>query len=161
MRFMVGKRGSKGSPEERFWGKVKKASGCWLWHGSCWQDGYGRFFFTPPKAIKAHRFSWEIHHGPIPRGLSVLHRCDVRNCVNPKHLSLGTYGDNARDMVSKQRHVKLHGSLHPNTKLSVIDVNQIRALYKSGITQVSLAKQFGIEQPAISKIILRQTWRRI
>lgn len=52
----------------------------------------------------AHRLAWEEAYGSIPAGMSVLHTCDVRNCVNPEHLFLGTYKDNAQDMVKKGRH---------------------------------------------------------
>lgn len=77
-------------------------SGCWLWIGACDSVGYGNFRIKN-KSWKAHRFSWTIHNGIIPDGLFVLHKCDVRPCINPNHLFLGTHLDNMRDMHAKGR----------------------------------------------------------
>jgi len=80
--------------------------GCWLWTKTTYGRGYGCMFLTKtggPRNMKAHRFSWELHNGPIPDGLHVLHKCDVRTCVNPDHLFLGTNQDNIDDRVKKGR----------------------------------------------------------
>ena len=88
---------------DRFSSKVEPcpATGCWLWT-ACITRGYGRFKLDGVLAI-AHRVSWELHVGPIPDGMYVLHRCDVRSCVNPNHLFLGTQLDNMKDASSKDR----------------------------------------------------------
>lgn len=80
-------------------------SGCWLWSKFIGKDGYGRYQALQGPRV-AHRAAFEIYKGPIPEGLSVLHRCDVRCCVNPDHLWLGTYSDNMYDMHKKGRHRK-------------------------------------------------------
>ena len=89
-----------------FWRSVRKHPGptaCWVWTGALTEPtGYGVFPFGPEKL--AHRLSWRIHRGPIPPGWVICHRCDNRPCVRPKHLFLGTYEDNMRDMVAKGRH---------------------------------------------------------
>ena len=95
--------------EERFWEKVQKTEGCWLWTG-CMRAGkfqYGRLRF-PRRMELAHRASWILAYGPIPpgdgfHGTCVLHRCDNPRCVRPDHLFLGTMKDNIHDMFRKGR----------------------------------------------------------
>lgn len=93
------------SPEERFWAKVEKTDGCWIWSGATNKSGpfgYGQFRI-PGNRVPAHRVAWEMIHGPVPEGLWVLHDCDMPKCVNPSHLFLGTAKDNAADMIAKGR----------------------------------------------------------
>lgn len=78
------------------------AGGCRLWLGATDRCGYGVVAIGPHRH-KAHRVAWALENGPIPDGLSVLHRCDVPACVEPGHLFLGTAADNARDMGAKGR----------------------------------------------------------
>lgn len=78
-------------------------SGCWLWTGSFFANGYGRFKEIGVTGQKAHRRSYEIHKGKIPEGMYVCHSCDNPPCVNPDHLWLGTNSDNMKDMVRKGR----------------------------------------------------------
>ena len=89
--------------EERFWGKVEVPS-----YGECWEwtagkiRGYGSIFYNG-KTHKAHRISWKIHFGKIPKDMCVLHECDNPSCVNPSHLFLGTHKDNSDDKIQKGR----------------------------------------------------------
>ena len=93
----------KASTEARYWAKVIKEEGCWGWKGSK-SKGYGQLSTKRGASpLKAHRFSYELHHGPIPGGLMVRHKCDNPECTNPVHLELGTHKDNARDMVDRGR----------------------------------------------------------
>ena len=82
---------------ERFNAKVQPEpnTGCWLWVGSCSDQGYGLFWFDG-KVRKAHRVSYEMHRGPIPDGLTIDHLCRVRSCVNPDHLEAVTLAENIR-----------------------------------------------------------------
>ena len=96
---------------ERFWNKVMKiveTDECWEWIAFKNKDGYGLFGYNG-KNQKAHRVSWQLHNGPIPDGLCVLHKCDNPSCVNPNHLFLGTNADNIKDRVNKNRTVGKHG----------------------------------------------------
>ena len=99
-RFVNGHNGRR-ALRERFWAKVQKGAGCWLWTGCKGYDGYGHFRLGTRSATRAHRVSWELHYGPIPEGLLVCHRCDNPTCVRPDHLVLGTSADNERDKARK------------------------------------------------------------
>lgn len=93
--------------EPRFWAKVQKSDGCWLWTGSV-RRGYGQFGVSATRHTTAHRFSWELHNGPVPKGegyhgTCVLHHCDTPRCVRPDRLFLGTIADNTHDMIAKGR----------------------------------------------------------
>jgi hypothetical protein len=99
-------RGRKGIPRKpwpgRFWEKVLKTDGCWVWIAARNPLGYG-LASVESRTIKAYRVSWELSNGPIPKGLCVLHRCDNPPCVNPDHLFLGTIRDNNIDRQRKGR----------------------------------------------------------
>lgn len=110
----------------RFWSKVEKKSDdeCWLWSGGT-RGGYGIFTSGQVRST-THRFSYEIHHGPIPGGLQIRHSCHNRRCVNPKHLSVGTNRDNRLDTTTAGRHNAPHGAQHHNAKLTDSLVKEIR-----------------------------------
>jgi hypothetical protein len=152
---------SRVSPETRFWGKVQKGEGCWEWQGHLGRNGYGLFLhdglYSGP-----HRFSWELHYGPIPAGMHVCHHCDNPPCVRPDHLFLGTPLDNIRDMAAKGRRATLSGEKSATAKLGAEAVRLIRVRYAAGgITQKQLATEFGMGHTAIGQIVLRQSWRNV
>jgi len=84
---------------ERFWKKINKTESCWLWAAST-RNGYGQFWNGANKE-EAHRFSYSLLKGFIPKKLYVLHKCDITRCVNPNHLFIGAAYDNLHDAINK------------------------------------------------------------
>lgn len=90
----------------RFWAEVKKGDGCWLWQGLVNPYGYGRFWaseLNKTTTVGAHKVAFQITHRRLDPDEVVMHKCDVRLCVNPAHLTAGTTTDNNRDMHAKRR----------------------------------------------------------
>lgn len=158
--------GNKRRPMEvRFWEKVEMGPSCWTWRGAKDKKGYGRI--APPGGntvmVLAHRFSWELHFGPIPKGpprLVVMHLvCDNPSCVNPGHLALGTYQQNSADCIQKNRHN--HGTKQHMAKLDDIKAAEILRRYRSGETRRALCAEFEIGRSTIDALIRRRTWKHV
>lgn len=132
-------------------------SGCWLWQGCYVGRGYGGIWYDN-QTLRVHRVSWIHHKGSIPQGICVLHKCDVRNCVNPNHLFLGTKADNIKDMCSKNRNAHLDGERNGSTHLTEA---QVLAIYFDNRLQREIAKDYDITRSAISLIKLGKTWKKL
>jgi len=164
---------------DRFWSKVDKISnpnGCWEWTASKQNRkvGYGKFQMKN-KSCLAHRISWLLHYGKIPKNIYVCHKCDNSICVNPNHLFLGTPNDNIQDMVKKNHHAKgnNHGSVthperivkgekHANSKLTKNQIIEIRKKYIPNIISMpQLAKEYNVDWTTIRQIVNRITWKHI
>lgn len=131
-------------------------TGCWNWNGLIDHKGYGRNTLGTSNGIsaRAHRASWQLHFGEIPNGMLVCHKCDVRNCVNPNHLFIGSNADNLKDMVNKNRSPL--GEKHWKHKMTDDEIELVRLSEFSGRT---LAKLFGVSESQISNV--RHNRRRI
>lgn len=136
---------------DRFLEKVDKTVDCWIWKGCIGTGGYGLFGFRG-KVWKSHRVSFVLFSGEIPNNLWVLHRCDVRNCVNPEHLFIGDRQDNVDDMCRKGRNLFFPGEDHPGAKLTNSQLDEIRSRYVWGIGK-ELAKEFGVCPQNIYQIV--------
>lgn len=165
--------------EEKFWSQVSipadVMTGCWLWTGCKNQFGYGvmKLGNRRSKVARAHRISWSLTNGPIPRGAFILHSCDVPACVNPAHLRPGTPADNSADAVERQRASggSLKGEAHHQARLTDADIAEIRSLYRpstgqgkrpsNGWSTTALAKRFGVSQATMWRIVNGLSWSHL
>lgn len=163
---------------ERFWSKVDKSGECWMWTGGKDRKGYGKFSMGSQfkadgsrrnSMVSAHRFSYELVHGPIPahdsfHGLCVLHSCDNPGCVKPDHLSLGTNKDNVHDMDRKGRRISKNarGEAHHGAILNELQVREIVAAHRErGISQAQLSKDYGVSTSTINHIFTGRLWAHL
>lgn len=128
-------------------------SGCRLWDGKRDWNGYGTIAYRN-KAWMAHRAAWTCAHGPIPPGLIVCHRCDVRACINPAHLFLGTHADNMADMMAKRR---IRRPTSPHFAPQIVE-ETVKAIRSAPGPQREIAARYGISQTQVSKIKLKRSW---
>ena len=152
---------------KRFWEKVDKRGPdeCWEWRGAKDSCGYGEINIDD-KTVRAHRLSWELANSSIPEGegyhgTCVLHTCDNRACVNPKHLFLGTQADNIHDMAQKGRQRlagTFRGEENGNSKLTKQSVLEIRGLLEDRHHQREIALIYEVSQATINYINVGRIW---
>jgi len=148
--------------------KIKKYSyinsktGCWEWQKCKTKLGYG-WITHNCKQMKAHRASWIVFRGPIPRGTCVLHKCDNPRCICPDHLFLGDMKANVDDMMSKGRngYGLIQGTKQPNAKFTDEDILVIRKESPAWSNCKELAQNFGCSPHTIWSIIKRKTWKHL
>ena len=142
---------------KRFWSYVRKGPDCWEWIGGRFKHrgNYGQFSIggrTSKKRTRhAHRVSFELANGPIPKGQHILHICDNPPCVRPSHLRSGSNNDNIADKIQKGRQF---------SKLSATDARAIRGLLlTTDLTQEEIGKRFGVGQDTVSLIKHGKIWK--
>lgn len=145
---------------ERFWSRVDRRhpDECWEWQAGKFSTGYGQFW-ADGGTVYCHRIAFALSNGEIPEGMHILHKCDNRACCNPSHLVVGTHADNMADMVAKGRNVR--GERSPLTSMRESDIIDIRRRYANGETQVALAREYGVRQGSISRIVRRTVWGHV
>lgn len=168
----------------RFLKKINFGDNCWLWTATKNKDGYGKYKVNG-KMVYAHRFSYFLFNGVLPRDLLVCHKCDTPACVNPDHLFIGTRKDNSEDMVAKDRQSRatrigpssenhfykrhpelvLRGEQSSRSKLTQFQVDEIRRTYKRGAPGVpsefsfrGLASKYGVSARQICSIVHELSW---
>ncbi len=165
-------------PVDRFWEHVNKngptiradLGPCWIWTTveKSSKRTYGSIVVRakPRLVVSTHRFSWELHYGPIPESLCVLHKCDNPPCVNPDHLFLGDHRDNALDMFSKGRYPDTanypYGERQHLAKLREADVRDIRSRHASGERPASIHRDYKfVSYSVVQSVIRRVTWKHV
>ena len=145
--------------EERLYSKVDKTLDCWLYTGRLNDDGYGMFDLPDGRTEGAHRTAWKLANGEIPEGCIIGHLCNVRHCVNPKHLIAWPKGDDVRYMEQCGRGVHPCGEANGNAARTEDEVREIRRLYASKLMGAyNLAKKYQTSPQAIYDIVNRVTW---
>ncbi len=141
----------------RFFAKVQKstdADGCWLWAASTREAGYGCIKIER-HIWDTHRASWVIHNGEIPDKMFVLHNCDIRSCVNPAHLFLGTHQDNMDDASEKGR------VGNGTRRLTFEQANEIKGRYAvGGITLLQLSVEYAVCEEVVRRIVAGETYQK-
>jgi hypothetical protein len=153
---------------DEFWSNVDKSAGpdgCWIWTGPQFKSGYG-WFHASGNSRGVHRIAWFLANGPIPildgsHGGCVCHTCDVKTCVNPRHLFIGTHTDNMQDKIRKGRANAPVGERNSGARLSEAAITEIRRLADSGERHYSIASRFGISRSQVSHVAKRQSWAHV
>jgi len=129
------------------------ATRCWEWQRYRNIDGYGMLLMDG-QSERTHRVAWLLTHGPIPPGAAICHLCDNPPCINPDHLTLRDHAWNNHDRSMKGRDAR------PRAKLNFALAQEIRTRYAAGgILQSELAREYGVNAPAINNIIAGRRWR--
>ena len=135
-------------PFIRLYDNIKKEDdGCWLWLGQKTKAGYGQIKAFK-KIVSCHRLSYELNFGLIPTGLEVMHSCDIRSCINPDHLSIGTHADNMADMIKKGR--KVLGKPNPRRGIEKSQSKQVIALGKPYGSINEAEREIGVGNGVVS-----------
>lgn len=143
--------------QRRFWAKVRKTDGCWIWTGSNNGLGYGDIMGAGYHQL-AHRMAWRAAHGPIPQGAEIMHDCDTPACVNPGHLRPGSHARNLGDAAQRGRFPR--GEKCWKSKLTAEVVREIRAS-QGRLSHREAAMVHGVDRRTVADARSRRTWRHV
>lgn len=139
---------------------VRDPQECWPWTASRTEQGYGKFW-TGGRTRGAHRVAWMLaNHRVLTRWELVRHTCDNPPCCNPRHLIVGSPGENSQDMVDKGRQCKGEGV---NTaKLFEEDVLNIVQWYATGnVSAQEIAEAYGLTKQSVLSLLRKETWKHV
>ncbi|QGZ66317.1 HNH endonuclease signature motif containing protein [Paraburkholderia acidisoli] len=145
---------------ESLMSRTRKVGDCLEFTGYICKAGYGLVWHNGKNRL-AHRVSFDLHHGTITDGRDVMHSCDNRKCLNPKHLNLGTRLENMQDMIAKRRDKHpcgLHSGMSKITPEIAIEIRRRYTPYSRTDSSCALGREFGISQAAVWAIITGKTW---
>ena len=157
--------GMLNTDKNRFYSNIliNGSNECIEWKGTIKSNGYGQFKTLKQKWVHSHRYSYELFIGKIAENMCVLHKCDNRRCINPRHLWLGTKKVNTQDMINKNRRIifPLKGERNGMSKLKEQDIKYIRESYSSNNNCTKLSNIYGVSISTIDRIVHNITWRNI
>jgi hypothetical protein len=144
---------------------VNPTTDCHEWQGAKF-NGYGRLTVGSRvdgsrHQTTAHRASYVLHHGEVPEGHEICHKCDNPSCINPAHLFAGTRQDNVEDREAKGRGNQNKGSKVRTSKLVEADIVQIKILRSNGESMRSIARIFKVHHKVIMEIIKGTAWKHV
>lgn len=158
---------NKTMPDEvRFWRSVQRGGPdeCWLWTGAKMKSGYGTIgvgsrLDGTARNVLTHRYVCEMTY-ELFDGWQALHKCDVKACVNPRHLYVGTHNDNMRDAAERHRMTSKpeRGANNPNAKLSLANALEIKSSKES---LRLLSNRFGVSKTQVSDIKSGKSWAHL
>jgi hypothetical protein len=130
-------------------------TGCWLWNSSTYKSGYG-WLKVFGKVVSAHRYSYELHKGEIPKGMHILHSCDVKTCINPEHLRPGTHQENMNEAVERSRirsgeNHPMYGTKNPRPK----QAHPVRVLGKNFQSKKEAERELGLGSGTVNYWLAR------
>jgi len=139
----------------RFEAKINKdtKNSCHEWTAHLVSSGYGGFKYKRKQWL-AHRFTYILHHGEIPKGKVIMHKCDNKKCVNPDHLKLGTQVENIADMVAKGRAARQKGENHGMYDHIPYTFENKKKGWKLSCTQNYLRTTFNLYASNVSAVVL-------
>jgi DNA invertase Pin-like site-specific DNA recombinase len=85
----------------------------------------------------------------------VRHKCDRPICCNPAHLEIGTPADNVRDREKRGR------GRAPGRRLTLEQVETIRARHSAGEHYATIAADFGVALDHVYRIATRRAWKDV